>query len=105
MRASEINEEFDKTLAYPDFKKNMNVIWDMTKANVRAASTDEVLDIVAHIGDNIANRGAGYKIAIVASSEMSFIMSKMFETYGEKLPVSIHVFNVLEDAIKWMGEV
>ena len=104
MRAAEIYSEFDKSLTHPDFRKNMNVVWDMTNADVRAASTNEVLDVVAHIGNNIANRGESYKIAIVASTEMSFVMSKMFETYGEQLPVSIHVFNALEDALTWIGE-
>ena len=104
MRVSEINKEFDKSLTHPDFKKNMSVIWDMTKADVRAASTNEVLGIIAHIGNNVADRGEGYKIAIVVSSGMSSVMSKMFETYGEKLPISIRLFNLSEDAVEWMGE-
>lgn len=102
MIASEVKEEFDKSLTHPDFKKNMNVVWDMLNADVRAASTNEMLDVIAHIGSSIPSRGEGYKIAIAASSEMSLVMSRMFETYGMELPISIQIFNALEDALEWI---
>ena len=102
VRASEVKEEFDKSLSHPNFKKNMNVVWDLINADVRAASTNEILDVIAHIGSSISSRGEGYKIALAASSEMSLIMSRMFETYSMELPVSIQIFNTLEDALKWI---
>lgn len=104
MRVPDVKGELDKSLVHPDFKKNMNAIWDITKADLRAASTSEVLDVIAYISENIPKRGEGYKIAVVASSEMSLVTAKMFDTYTDKSLVDIHAFNVLDDALKWIEE-
>ena len=99
---ADVKDAFTESLSHPDFKINMHVIWDLTEADVSKTSMDQLIDIVKYIRNNIDNRGADYKIIIVAPIDISFGMSRMFEGFGNDLTQSIHVLRELDEAYKWI---
>ena len=99
---SDMTVAFEYSLLDPDFKKNMHVIWDLTEADISKASTDQIMNVVQFIGNNIDDRGADYKIALVAPVDISFGISRMLGSYGGDLPISIHIVRTLGDAYSWI---
>ena len=93
---------FDESLLHPDFKANMHVIWDLSVADVGEVSADQLMEIVEYIRSNIDERGADYKIVLVAPVDLSFGISRMFESYGNDLPVSIHIHRNIDEAFNWI---
>lgn len=91
---------FTESLSDSDFIKNMHVIWDLTKADVSKTSADQLMNVVQYIGDNIDDRGANYKLVVVAPIDISFGISRMFGSYGGDLSVSIHTVRQLDEAYK-----
>ena len=97
---ADMTSAFNKSISHPDFKKNMHVIWDLTKADISEASIDQIMNVVRYIADNIDDRGEDYKIIVVAPIDISFGISRMFGSYGGQLPVSIHIVRILDEAFE-----
>ena len=97
-----VTQAFSESLMHPDFSENMNVIWDMTKADLNALSADHLIGIVDHISTHIKSRGSDYKIAIVAPKDINFGISRMFKSYGGELPISINILRNIDEAFNWI---
>ena len=96
----DMTSAFTESLSDSDFNKNMHVIWDLTEADISKVSADQLIEIVMYIHDNIGDRGADYKIIIVAPIDIIIGKSRIFEGYGTDLPISIHILRELQDAYK-----
>lgn len=103
LTVSDIAHAFSESLSDPDFRKDMHVVWDLSEADVSQISSKQLVEAVEYIGAHTGSRGADYKIAIVASKDINFAVSRMFEGYGSSLPVSINVFRSREDALAWIA--
>ena len=100
LTSTDIKATFAESISHPDFKINMHVIWDLTAADPSKLSAEQLMDVVNYIKNNIDERGADYKIILVAPLDLSFGVSRMFESYGDSLPTSIHVLRNLDEAYK-----
>ena len=103
LNPADIKNAVAETLKNPGFEKGMHAIWDLSDANIRDINTDELLEVVEYIQKNGEQRGKNYKIAIVASGDLAFGLSRMFEGYGNELPLSIHVHKTLNAAYEWIN--
>jgi len=103
LSADDIRNAFNATLEHTDFRKEMNVIWDLEHADLSKIAADDLIKIVELISKASNQRGSDYKIAIVASKDLTFGLSRMFEGYGVELPTSIMVYRDLESAYHWIN--
>lgn len=99
----EILDSFNASLADKAFNKDMHVIWDLRNANISELSSEEIIKVVEFIQSSTAERGSEYKIALVASEDSNFGISRMFATYGQELPLSIGVYRDIDEAYDWVN--
>lgn len=99
---SDVISAFDESLTRAEFKKDMNVIWNLNDAEVSDWKEEKYLEIIKLIGKNTTLRGSNYKIAIVAQKNLTFGVARVLESYGYKLPQSIRVLKCMDDAYDWI---
>ena len=103
LSVAEIITAFDQTLQQPSFKKNTHAIWNLTCADIHHLSESDMLEVIAHMVASSKKRGAAYKVAIVAPSDVNFGLSRMFEAHGSQLPIAISIFRSMEHARQWIS--
>jgi len=101
---SDLKQALTESTLHPDFKTNMHVIWDLTDADISKCSTAELIEAVEFIHSSSESRGDDYKIVIVAPEDLSFGISRMFEAFGNKLSISIHVLRSIDKAYQCIEE-
>lgn len=90
-------------LSSPDFKSGMNVLWDFRlAAHTDMFSNSDIQEIASMTARHIQLRGTDYKLVLLASRDLYFGFSKMFEAYGNQIPIEIHVFRVMDEALDWL---
>ena len=99
---SDVISAFDESLTRAEFKKDMNVIWNLNDAEVSDWKEEKYLEIIKLIGKNTTARGSNYKIAIVEQKNLTFGIARVLESYGYKLPQSIRVLKCMDDAYHWI---
>ena len=57
LSAHNIIENFNQSLTRPDYKTNMDVIWDISQANTSSLDSAEFCKVVTHIFSNLDTRG------------------------------------------------
>lgn len=102
----EIMATYAKTADHPYFKSGMDVIWDLSQAEVGHFSTQDLKILSQLICSQKQQewRGARYKVAIAAPKELDFIVSSTFCIIGEieDLPVTVRVFRTFRKAANWI---
>ena len=83
---------FDAILTHPDFQKNMPVIWDFTRADLSELFKQDLVRIAEHIKNHTKKRGANYRVALVASSDLGYGVLRMFDATLYDLPLDMWVF-------------
>ncbi len=95
---------YDSLLAHPDFSQDMNVLWDLREGDVSSFSYDDLMNVTRYIENRVEGEASVHKVAIVASSNLGFGISRMYEMLSEELPIILRVFRDIEEASKWLGE-
>jgi len=102
-RMTDIEPAWKAMLADPQFEAGMNVLWDFSKGtHAIEFSTSDIQNIVTMTAGHIKQRGARYRLALLATQDLFFGLSKMFEAYGDEIPIEIHVFRSMEEALDWL---
>ena len=93
----------EATPKHPHFHPGMNVIWDLTQADVSHFTTLDLKALVKIIIDQVSWRGSGYKLAIAAPKEMDFNVSRQFSVIGQidSIPIDVRVFHTFRKAFGW----
>jgi len=99
---SDLKQALTESILHPDFKTNMHAIWDLTDADISKWSKTELIEAVEFIRSSSESRGDNYKIVIVAPEDLSFGISRMFEAFGDELPISIRVLRNIEEAYQYL---
>ncbi len=87
-----------------DRKPSMNVLWDLTNANIVNITAEQVHQIATLVG-NKCEYCLKSKAALVTIGEYEFGMARMYEIYLEhKILAEVQVFRELESALDWLGE-
>ncbi len=102
-RMTDIEPAWKAMLADPQFRPEMNVLWDFRKGtHALEFSTDDIQNIVSMTANHIKQRGASYRLALLATKDLFFGLSKMFAAYGDEIPIDIHVFRSMDEALDWL---
>jgi hypothetical protein len=82
-----------------------NVLWDIQNADVTEFDSGQIQRL-ASLPLRFTEERKGGKTAIVASTDLAFGLSRMFQIFGETkdLPFLFRVFRTTEDALKWIDE-
>jgi hypothetical protein len=94
----------EETSGHPHFHSGMNVIWDLTQADVDHYSILDVKKLVNLIIQQVAWRGSHYRLAIVAPRDMTFIVSSTFCIICqiENLAIEMRVLRNFRKARVWV---
>jgi hypothetical protein len=81
------------------------VIWNWTGSDPSRLTTLD-LEQLASFPARYSDLRKGGKTAMVAPDDLSFGISRMFQTFGDMkgLPFSVRVFHSLGEAFAWLGE-
>ena len=88
----------------PDFRLMPLTLVDMTTA-VQSDGTSEIVRrharrAAANIDSEI---GSGSKLALVATRDLFFGFSRMYEILRDESPVEVGVFRSVPEAVQWLG--
>ena len=98
----DVKHILDGLRTHPDFKKDMNVVWDFREVSDINFSADELKRIVEYTGDHLSHRNPDYKLAMVTDNDLIFGLARMFMAYCEHLPINIMILRTLDEAIEWV---
>ena len=74
----EFKQAFDALLQHPNFNSCMDEIWDIRNGTLTKMSSDDFLKITNYI-QRKNERGSNYREALVASSDLVFGLSKIYQ--------------------------
>jgi hypothetical protein len=98
----EIKSSYESVRSHPDFKENMNSIWDIRDADASKFDSQAVIRIARYFEIQTKNR-AKYKVAIIVSRDLEYGVSRKYQVAAADLPAKIGIFTNLEDAKKWVA--
>ena len=97
-----ITETIENTLANPKYKIGMNAIWVVetgTDVDLSSVDTQKISEYARQVFDK---NDVSYKLALVASDDYAYGMSRVYEGWSNDRPVTINTFRKLEDALDWI---
>lgn len=95
----------EEYLRHPSFVPGMNVLWDLRAATLDGFSPRDYATRMAQaFGQFGDERGVDFKLALVATSDLAFGISRQYEALTEKLPFVAHVFRDFDEAWNWLAE-
>ena len=91
---------FDLTVSDKRYKKGMGRLWDFRDADLSSLNSETVIEM-AQYSLKFPEGIRDVKVAFVATSDLEFGLSRMFEiTSQAKTPIG--VFRSIDEAEKWM---
>ena len=97
-------QEFETQLAEivstSTFPANVPTIWDLTEMDFSQMDWDFINKLL-EIRAKFPTRGDAL-IAIVAATDLTFGVSRMYASKGDSLPQTMQVFRSIEDAEAWI---
>lgn len=94
----------ENTLTNPKYRVGMNAIWvcdDGTKVNLSSEDTQKVSEYARKVFDK---KGMSYKLALVASDDLPYGMTRVYEGWSNDRPITINIFRQLDEAFAWIEE-
>jgi hypothetical protein len=81
------------------------VVWNWGVCDCRQLSVIDV-EKLASLPSRNSDLRKGGKTAMVAPKDLSFGISRMFQTFGDMkgLPFAVEVFHNIGDAMQWLAE-
>jgi len=96
--------EFKASLALmvssQEYPPAVDVLWDVREADPASFDISLVGQAVS-IRQNYPQRGDS-KLAVVASDDLRFGLSRMYEMMTDEMPQDIHIFRTVADAEQWL---
>jgi hypothetical protein len=91
-------------MRHPEFHPGDDVLWDFRETTISDVSADALRDVVSFIERRLERRGADYKVALAASTDLEFGLARMYEAFADRMPFRVMVFRDLDKAITWLDE-
>ena len=91
---------FDKTVSDKRYKKGMGRLWDFRDADLSSLDYETVAKM-AQYSLNYPPGIKDVKVAFVASRDLEYGLSRMFEMSSRAI-TPIHVFRTMDEAEKWL---
>jgi hypothetical protein len=98
----EIIQALQNLLNDPDFKPNIDSIWDFRSVTTRLIDAQEITDLINFVRTIQEKRGRDYRVAIIVTRDMDYGLARMFEVHSQDLPFQVRIFEDLEQAKSWL---
>ncbi len=98
----EVKSSYESVCAHPDFKENMNSIWDLRDADASKFDSQAVIKIARYFETQTKTR-TKYKAAVIVSRDLEYGLSRKYQVAAADLPAKIGIFINLEEAKKWVA--
>lgn len=94
----------DQILEHPNFKTNINQLFDSTKGQIDLSATD-LQRIASHYQEVGEKLGFDRKLALVVTRDLDFGKMRQYEAYFDSGPdVLVHAFRSLSEAREWLKQ-
>jgi hypothetical protein len=97
-----IKSSYASVITHPDYKDDMNSIWDIRDADASKFDSHDTIKIARFFETKTKDR-AEYKTAVIVSRDLEHAVSRKYQVAAADLPAKIGVFNNLEEAKKWVA--
>jgi hypothetical protein len=95
-------EIMDSITHAEEFPADVPTLWDLREVDARNADSDMIEQVIG-VRTRYSERGKT-KLALLASSELAFGLSRMYEALSFDLPQTIGVFRDRGEAEQWLQE-
>ena len=85
------------------FDKSMNRLMDLRQADTQLIDTDVIRQLAELVQDQFTMTDENPKVAVVASRDLFFSLSRLYEAFTDVVPLDIAVFHSVEEALAWFG--
>ena len=103
MSFDDIKSAYEAICLPPEFREDMNSIWDLRDADASKLDRQDVMRIARYIETQLKDRSK-FKAAVLVSRYLEYDLSRVYQVASADLPAKIEIFNNLEDAKKWVTE-
>ena len=93
---------FDLTVSDKRYKEGMGRLWDFRDADLSSLDSKTILEM-AQYSSRFPPGINDVKVALVASRDLEYGISRMFQAASEAI-TTIRVFRAVDEAEKWMME-
>ncbi len=100
--AHTITETIKNTLANPKYKAGMNAIWVVEQGTDVEMSSEDTQNISEYARKVFDISGVSYKLALVASDDFAYGMTRVYEGWSNDRPIMINTFRKLDEALAWI---
>lgn len=97
-----ITETIENTLANPKYKIGMNAIWIVEQGTDVEMSSEDAQTISECARKAFDESGVSYKLALVASDDFAYGMTRVYEGWSNDRPIMINTFRKLDEALEWI---
>lgn len=94
----------ENTLADPKYRLGMDAIWiceDGTEIDMTSEDTQKISELARQSFDK---EGISYKLALVASDDLAYGMTRVYEGWSNDRDIKINTFRKLDEAFVWIEE-
>ena len=98
-----ILEAFDAAVSDQRYKKGMGRLWDFRKADLSALDSGTIEEMAKYpmkFPPGVNN----VKVAFVATRELEYGLSRIFQAHSREGKTSVSVFYTMEEAEAWLSE-
>ncbi len=101
LEVADIQAAFDRMLEDPDFRPDMNSLWDLREAAV-VSTPDKLQELVTHVALSREKRGSRYRLAIVARDSVLLMLADIFKALASPLPFQVKICRGFDEAWDWL---
>lgn len=102
LRSDDIKEAWEKLMEHPDYRPDMNIIWDVRECNVSNLSSDNIRDLAYFYTKKTSDLDRKIKISIVVPDDLLTGLTRMFQAYAHEAAFDLMAFRDLDQAIEWV---
>lgn len=99
-----IVKSIESTLLNRKYHAGMNSIWHFEDHVTVDVSSKDLMHVAEYARMTIDQAGVKYKLALVASEDLPYGMTRIYEAWSSDRPVTINNFRKLDDAFDWIAE-
>jgi len=99
----EMISSYEKLMKTNEFFTVNKELVDMRDCSLADISKEAFLSLSSLVESYLNEKYLDFKTAIVAPEDLSYGLSKLYESYSEHSPETIMVFREAKDALEWLG--
>ncbi|MBN2416215.1 hypothetical protein JXO52_10255 [bacterium] len=94
---------YKRYIESPDFKKGWNLLIDLRRTTSTARGSDALRKMADFIKAQLAGIMVKPKVAVLAPTDLSFGLARMYEVFSDEIIWDFTVFRSLDAALAWVG--